>query len=182
MNSVWFSARMYFDIKISNHSIGERIFLVALYFFAVTAVLVTSQVLHLEGFNPPSVNFCELHGVRSFMQVTDPRIQFTVCAIDAPSQTMVAVGQHGACLEACMRNPPCVAYNFNFATTQCDLFNNVPKQYEYNKNCVNFRVRNLKFVKNQMVENIVDKFVIYAWALRCKNVWLMMLTAKKKLE
>ena len=125
-----------------NHSTDKTRFLVAVYFFVVVVVLVTSQVLHLEGFNPPSATFRDLQGVRSFMQVTDPRNQFTVCALNAPNQTITAVECQGACLVSCLKRASCVAYNFNSDTTQCDLFDIVPTNYEYDKICVNFRVSN----------------------------------------
>lgn len=114
--------------------------LLAVFLLAASAVLVVSQVLHLEGFNPgPPIVFA-LTNVRTYNHVTDPSTQWTVRALGTPSLTFTSVGNHGACLNQCRRSSACVGYNFHWDTTRCDLFYQVPTAFSYDNVCINYQV------------------------------------------
>ena len=118
---------------------GTKAFILFLIFVFISTSIVTSQVQHLQGWLDPVV-VQVLRNVHSYFHVTNPTNQWTVCAEDPPNVVVGTIGHHGACLQKCLRGTACVAYNFHWDTTRCELYNFVPWYYAYDGTCVHYRV------------------------------------------
>ena len=62
------------------------------------------------------------------------------CSVEVPLQVFQSVGTHTACLRECYRVQDCVSYNYDWLTSNCELYNETSLLYNYDLDRVHYHV------------------------------------------
>ena len=100
------------------------------------ARLITAQVQMSSGFVESPVVGAVYHTFRRFFHVRNQTNLRTFCAVNTPAQIFDNSSDHDRCTANCFNYYGCVAYNFYWKTTRCELFVIPPSKVVYDSVCV----------------------------------------------